>query len=67
MRRPKKDTSHMMRQTRDGFAVNEWLEALIRCRDEQPRRYAREVSAGLQVTVERYAELKAAHELREAA
>lgn len=44
-----------------GFQVNEWLEALIRCRDEQPRRYAREVSAGTQVQVSRYEEQKREH------
>lgn len=49
------------------FTRNEWLEALLRCRDEQPRRYEREVSKGTRRQVERYAELKAAHERRQAA
>jgi hypothetical protein len=49
------------------FKVDEWLEALLRCRDEQPRRYAREVSPGLQVKVERYAAQKRAHTERKAA
>lgn len=49
------------RQRGAGFTVDEWLEALLRCREEQPRRYAREVSSGLQVTVDRYAKLKPAH------
>lgn len=51
----------------DDFAVDEWLEALLRCREEQPRRYAREVSPGLQVKVERYAAQKRAHTRRKAA
>jgi hypothetical protein len=54
----KKDTSHMLKPSAD-FTVNEWLETLIRVRDIEPARYAREISPGLQVTVQRYAELKA--------
>jgi hypothetical protein len=66
MKRPKKDTSHMMKSA-DSFTVNEWLETLIRVRDDEPERYVREVSPGLQVTVEKYAELKARHERKKAA
>jgi hypothetical protein len=50
-----------------GFAVDEWLEALLRCRNEQPKRYSREVSAGLKVTVERYAARKSEQSRRQAA
>lgn len=50
-----------------GFTVDEWLEVLLRCRDEQPRRYSREVSAGLKVTVERYAAQKSEQSRRQAA
>lgn len=49
------------------FKPDEWLETLLRIRDDQPRRYAREVSAGLKVTVERYAERKAQATRRKAA
>jgi hypothetical protein len=66
MKQPKKDTSHMLKPSR-GFTVNEWLETLIRVRDDEPVRYAREVSPGLQVTVKRYAELKAEAMLKKAA
>jgi hypothetical protein len=40
------------------FQRNEWLEVLLRIRESQPRRYAREISFGLQVRVERYAEAR---------
>lgn len=43
-----------MKPADDTFAANEFFEALLRCRDEQPRRYAREVSPGLRAAVERY-------------
>lgn len=56
-----------MRKDPDTFVVNEWLEALLRCRDEQPRRYQREVSEGTRRQVELYAERKAAHSRRKAA
>jgi hypothetical protein len=46
------------KQCRADFAVDEWLEALLRCRNEQPQRYAREVSPGLQAKVDRYAALR---------
>ena len=36
------------------FTTNEFYEALLRCRDEQPRRYEREVSKGMRVAVENY-------------
>jgi hypothetical protein len=49
------------------FIINEWLEALLRCRDEQPRRFAREVSLGLQTKVRLYAERKARATLKKAA
>lgn len=49
------------------FAVNEWLETLLRVRDSQPRRYKREVAPGLQVKVERYAAQKRAHTGRKVA
>jgi hypothetical protein len=51
----------------EGFKPDEWLETLLRVRETQPRRYAREVSAGLQVTVEKYAQRKAMSERRRAA
>jgi hypothetical protein len=43
-----------MKPTNDSFMPNEFYETLIRIRNSQPRRYAREVSLGLKVTVERY-------------
>src|ERR1700759_4997514 len=43
-----------MKPTNDIFASNEFYEALLRCRDEQPLRYEREVSKGLLVAVENY-------------
>ena len=49
------------------FAPNEFYEALLRCRDEQPRRYAREVSPGLRVAVERYERKKLESSARRAA
>jgi hypothetical protein len=66
MKRPKKDTSHMLKEV-SGYTVNEWLEVLLRIRDEQPQRYEREVSEGLKVTVENYAALKLAQGRRRAA
>lgn len=48
----------MKREVLGQFKPDEWLETLLRVRDTQPRRYAREVSAGLKMTVERYAERK---------
>jgi hypothetical protein len=53
--------------TAEVFKTDEWLETLLRIRETQPRRYAREVSAGLKVTVERYAERKAQAARRKAA
>ena len=44
--------------TAETFTRNEWLETLIRIRDEQPRRYSREVSAGTRARVEAYERLK---------
>jgi hypothetical protein len=66
-KRAKADTSHMLAQDASGFTRNEWLETLLRVKYDQPKRYAREVSAGLQVTVERYEQLRAAHVRRVAA
>lgn len=57
----KPDTSRKLTVEPSGFVLNEWLETLSRIKADQPRRYAREVSAGLQVTVEKYQELKAEH------
>lgn len=57
----------MKREVPEPFKPDEWLETLLRIRDTQPRRYAREVSAGLKVTVERYAERKAQATRRKAA
>ena len=51
----------------EAFKPDEWLETLLRIRETQPRRYAREVSAGLQVTVERYAQRRAQAVRRKAA
>lgn len=64
-KRPKPDTSHKLTAGPDGFTRNEWLETLARIEAGQPRRYAREVSAGLQVTVEHYLQAKAEHERRQ--
>ena len=57
----------MKRETPGPFKPDEWLETLLRIRDTQPRRYAREVSAGLQVTVEQYAQRRAQAARRKAA
>ena len=61
-RRAKSDTSNELTVEPSGFVRNEWLETLSRIRQGQPKRYAREVSAGLQVTVGKYERTKAAHE-----
>lgn len=61
-RRAKPDTSHKFTVEPSGFVRNELLETLSRIKADQPKRYAREVSAGLQVTVGKYEELKAEHE-----
>jgi hypothetical protein len=61
LRRPKPDTSRKLTVEPSGFVRNEWLETLSRIRLDQPGRYAREVSAGLQVTVSKYEEMKAEH------
>lgn len=65
-RRPKPNTSLKLTVEPSGFVHNEWLETLSRIKADQPKRYAREVSAGLQVTVEKYQELKAEHGRRPA-
>lgn len=65
-RRAKPDTSNELTVEPSGFVRNEWLETLSRIRQDQPKRYAREVSAGLQVTVGKYEQTKAAHERRPA-
>jgi hypothetical protein len=59
--RAKPDTSRKLTVDPSGFVRNEWLETLSRVRADQPRRYAKEVSAGLQVTVSKYEQLKAEH------
>jgi hypothetical protein len=64
-RRAKPDTSGKLTVEPDGFVRNEWLETLSRIKADQPKRYAREVSAGLQVTVRKYEELKEEHERRQ--
>jgi hypothetical protein len=46
---------------------SEFYEVLLRIKRDQRLRYAREVSIGLQVRVERYAEAKRQHEEREVA
>lgn len=56
------DTSRKPTVEPSGFVRDEWLETLSRIKADQPRRYAKEVSAGLSVTVSKYEELKAAHE-----
>lgn len=66
-RRAKPDTSRKLTAEPAGFVRNEWLETLSRIKHDQPGRYAREVSAGLQVTVSKYEQLKAEHERRPAA
>lgn len=49
-----RDSYRAMKPADDTFAVNEFYEALLRCRDEQARRYMREVAPGLRVAVENY-------------
>jgi hypothetical protein len=49
------------------FRADERLEALLRCRDEQPRRYTRELSEGTRRQVELYTERKERAELKKAA
>lgn len=61
-RRAKPDTSRKLTVEPSGFVRNEWLETLSRIKADQPKRYAREVSAGLRVTVGKYEELKEEHE-----
>ena len=56
-----------MKPTNDIFASNEFYEALLRCRDEQPRRYAREVSPGLRIAVENYERRKSEARRKKAA
>lgn len=65
-RRAKPDTSRKLVVEPSGFVRNEWLETLSRIKHDQPKRYAREVSAGLQVTVGKYEQLKVEHERRPA-
>jgi hypothetical protein len=45
-------------RTPDGRTVNEWLEALGRLKRDNAVKYAREVSAPINVLVEKYEELK---------
>lgn len=66
-KRPKPDTSRKLTEESPSFTRNEWLETLSRIKHDQPRRYAREVSAGTQVTVARYEEMRAEHERRQSA
>ena len=63
-KRAKPDTSNKLTSESPTFTRNEWLETLSRVKADQPKRYAREVSAGLQVTVDNYERLKAEHEQR---
>lgn len=63
-KKPKADTSHMLLAGESGFIRNEWLETLLRIQTDQPKRYDREVSAGLKIMVSKYQELKAEHERR---
>jgi hypothetical protein len=63
-KRAKRDTSHMLLIGESGFIRNEWLETLLRIKCDQPKRYDRETSAGLKVTVSRYETLKTEHERR---
>jgi hypothetical protein len=56
---PQPNTS---RKPAAGFVRNEFYEILSRIKADQPRRYAREVSAGTQVAVSRYEERRAEHE-----
>jgi hypothetical protein len=58
MKRPKKDTSHMLTREPGGFTTNEWLEGRLHLRDRDPAKYLRETSPALRLTVERYVELK---------
>lgn len=52
--RAKSDTSRELTVEPPSFVRNEWLETLCRLKADQPKRFAREVSAGLQVTVRNY-------------
>jgi hypothetical protein len=47
-------------QAEPEFRPDEYFELLLRIRHDQPRRYSREVSAGIQRRVELYEERKAA-------
>jgi hypothetical protein len=64
-KRAKPDIPGKLRVEPSGFVVNEWLETLSRVKRDQPRRYVKEVSAGLQVTVSKYEELKEEHGRRQ--
>lgn len=57
----------LMKPTNDSFMPNEFYETLIRVRDSQPRRYARQISPGLKVAVERYERRKQGSERKKAA
>ncbi|MBC7933158.1 MAG: hypothetical protein H7Z38_21555 [Rubrivivax sp.] len=46
------------RRAEPEFQLNEFFETLLRVRDSQPRRYAREVSPGTRARVELYEEQK---------
>jgi len=46
-------------QAEPEFRPDEYFEVLLRIRSDQPRRYAREVSAGIQKRVQLYEERKA--------
>jgi hypothetical protein len=63
-KRAKPDTSSKLVKESSGFTRNEWLETLSRIKADQPRRYAKEVSAGLKVTVSKYEQLRAEHARR---
>ena len=47
------------RQAEPAFRPDEFLETLLRIKQDQPRRYARDVSAGQRRRVELYEERKA--------
>ncbi len=46
-------------QAEPEFRPDEYFEILLRIRSDQPRRYAREISAGIQRRVQLYEERKA--------
>ncbi len=59
MRENAKKLSSNKPPSQPGFELNEFYETLLRMKRDQPRRYARSISAGTQRCVCLYAEQKA--------